>query len=356
MLRCLASLGPIGVGLVFMVAAVAKLIAPGRFRQHLLRLGAINHSRTMVPVPAALATGEAMAATALIAGLAPPVVVPATVGMLAVLSGVTIWSTSTKRTEDCGCYGGLVEVHPAVSALLNVAYASLVILGWRAGRPLMRQPSRQAAAIGLVGVIAAIVGALGEWRLQKSGKPLVNLNPLRPGQRWRASWIPEQTDALAQGEHVVVFLGENCHACKLWATPLSKLNANPELPPILGVLAIEREAIAGYAREHGITFPVVPMRKSTFAHLIDATPTIAVLKDGVIQTVDEGVLPPALIERVKQGRKPTPPPVLAGMALAGTLYTPTVTAHNHDSAPAAHDHNHHHDHNHDAPVAAHHHA
>ena len=125
-------------------------------------------------------------------------------------------------------------------------------------------------------------------------RPLLNLNPMQPGKRWQEGWLPEQADALAQGEQVVVFLGEKCHACKLWASPLSKINAMPDLPPIIGVLAIEPEAVGTYAREHGISFPVVSMRKSTFARLVDATPTITVIQDGVIQSVDEGVLPPAL--------------------------------------------------------------
>lgn len=332
MVRFLASLGPIGVGLLFLFTAALKLVAPGRFRMHLLRIGAMNYSRKAMPVPVALATGEAMAGAALIAGLAPPVVAPATVGMLAALGGVTIWSTTTRRTDDCGCYGGLVEVHPAVSVLLNVVYAALVVIGWRAGRPLMRQPSRQAAAIGVVGVIAAIVGALGEWRLRKTGKPLVNLNPMRVGKPWQERWLPEQAESLAEGEQVVVFLGEKCHACKLWASPLSKINARPDLPSILGVMNIERDATAAYATENGIRFPVVSMKKSTFARLVEATPTITVVKDGIIQSVDEGVLPPALIERVKQRRTPTPGLAesgLAGLALAGTLRETAAPEHNH---------------------------
>src|SRR5579871_1004786 len=284
---------------------------------HLHRLGVISDSHTMAPLPVALATGEAMAGASLISGLAPAVVAPATVGLLAALGGVTIWSTTTKRTDDCGCYGGLVEVRPEVSVLLNVVYAVLVLLGWRAGRPLMRRPSRQVAAVAVTGVVAAVIGALGEWRLRTSGKPLVDLNPMRSGKRWQERWIPEQADALAQGEHVVVFLGETCHACKLWASPLSKINARPDLPPILGVLAIEREAVAGYTQEHGMTFPVVPMRKFTFGRLVDATPTITVVKDGVIQSVDEGVLPPALTERVKRR---SPAPSLAAPALAKAIY------------------------------------
>src|SRR3954470_10679768 len=92
----LASLGPIGVGLVFLITAALKLVAPYRFHRHLWRLGVFDGTRWTAPVPATLATGEAVFGAALIAGLAPPLVAPATVGLLAALGGVTIWSTSTK--------------------------------------------------------------------------------------------------------------------------------------------------------------------------------------------------------------------------------------------------------------------
>jgi hypothetical protein len=183
------------------------------------------------------------------------------------------------------------------------------------GRPLPRQPSRQAAAMGVVGPVAAIVGALGEWRLRTAHKPLISFNPMRPAERWQPRWIPEQADGLAEGEHLVAFLGEQCSECKPWASPLSKINARPDLPTVLGVMAVDRAAAAAYAQENGITFPVVPMKKLTYARLVEATPTIAVVKDGLIQSVDQGVLPPSLIERVKQRRAPAPG--LAGMSLAG---------------------------------------
>jgi hypothetical protein len=60
--------------------------------------------------------------------------------------------------------------------------------------------------------------------------------------------------------------------------------------------------------------------------LVDAFPTITTLRDGVIETVDEGVLPSALIERVKQ-RSPTAPTTSAAVLLAArSSNVPTATS------------------------------
>src|SRR5690606_11355836 len=108
------------------------------------------------------------------------------------------------------------------------------------------------------------------------------------GRRWKARWLPHHSDTLMSGEHVVAFLGEHCPTCKLWASPLSKINNQSDMPPILGVMSIDEEAIATYKKENGITFPVVPMKKSTYVSLVDAVPTIAVIRDGVVSSVNEG--------------------------------------------------------------------
>lgn len=303
--RLLASLGPVGVGIVFLLAALAKLVAPSRAHTHLYRLG-MPANRWTESVPAVLGTGEAVLGAALVSGVAPAALAPATVGLLAGLAGVTIWGTRTERTSDCGCYGGLVEVRPEVSVLLNAGYAGLMLLGWRAGHPLLRSRAQQATVVSAVGAGAAVVAMLGEWRRRTTGKPLVDLRPLRPGKRWNRRWLPAQADALATGEQIVVFMGEHCPTCKLWILPLNKINARADLPPVVGVMGSAASAVAAYAQEHGITFPVVAMAGTTFAHLTDVVPTIAVLRDGTVQSVDEGQLPPAMVERVKQAMAARP--------------------------------------------------
>ncbi|HEY9650946.1 MAG TPA: MauE/DoxX family redox-associated membrane protein, partial [Coleofasciculaceae cyanobacterium] len=60
--------------------------------------------------------------------------VPGSILLLLCLSALTLWSTSSGRTEDCGCYGGLLIITPQQSILLNLGY--ILLLGLAAFYPV----------------------------------------------------------------------------------------------------------------------------------------------------------------------------------------------------------------------------
>ncbi|MEH2181634.1 MauE/DoxX family redox-associated membrane protein [Nostoc sp.] len=53
-----------------------------------------------------------------------------TIVLLLILSSLTYWSILTKRTDDCGCYNGIIDISPKQSLLLNVLYITLMGLTW----------------------------------------------------------------------------------------------------------------------------------------------------------------------------------------------------------------------------------
>jgi hypothetical protein len=318
--RALSSMGPIGVGLIFLVTAGAKAVAPSRTRRHLQLLGLVPY-RWIEPAATLLPIGEAALGAALVAGLAPTRVLPSAVGLLAGLAGLTIWSTSTRRTEDCGCYGGLVEVQPTVSVLLNAVYAALLGIACRTSRPPAGPWSRGVAWRAVVVLATAVlttgVTTFAARRLRATGRDLVDLRPLRPGRRWDRRWLGAHPDELAAGEKVVAFLGQSCPLCKLWLRPLKVIHARGDLPPVVAAMGASEEEVTDFAAQHALTFPIVPVAPASVARLVDGVPTIAVVEDGVIRSVDTGRLPPVLLERVKRPARSTP--ALPGWDVAARL-------------------------------------
>jgi len=86
--------------------------------------------RLLLPVALGLIGLECALGVALIAHAFPTWLVPGTIGLLLVFSGLTLWGTSSGRVEDCGCYGGLLAVTPVHSVLLNLGYGVLLGLAW----------------------------------------------------------------------------------------------------------------------------------------------------------------------------------------------------------------------------------
>lgn len=293
----LAGVGPVVVGVVFLFAALTKAVAPSRARRHLDLQGLVPAAwRDAVATATPLV--EAAAGAALLARIAPQVVLPAVIVLLAALTGLTVWSTATKRTDDCGCYGGL-EVRPRTSVLLNTGYMAALALAWRLAPSAPPAGWRWTVVIVLTAAIA-VVTVLARQRLLRSGRDLVDLRPLRPGRRWDHRWLGRGQPVLADGEAIVAFLGESCPLCKLWLRPLGVIHRRGDLPTVLGVLPGTDEDARRFTRAMSIGFPVVAMAPTRAGRLVDATPTIAVVHDGLVRSVDTARLPPNLLTRVRR--------------------------------------------------------
>jgi len=296
-----AQWGPVLVGLVFAAVGLLKAATPSAFLNHVAKLRIVPPRLLRFAVPVFI-VGEVALGVALVVGLAPAVLWPATVALLIALAALTLWSTSTGRVEDCGCYHGLLEVTPKQSLVLDLVYAALVAGAW------VTRPAGLAGAgparwgvVAAATVAASILLAVAIRRLFTTGEALLDLGPLREGRRWKRSWLPAASAELEQGERLVVFLSTTCPHCKRWVKILNLIHRRPDLPPVTGALVAPLAELAQFALGEEVRFPLVASRRNLVWHTLPGVPTAVRLVDGEIRGRWTGGLAPQFLERIQPG-------------------------------------------------------
>jgi len=298
----LIAAAPLIVGTTFLWAGAIKAVAPHVFQAHVRNLGWIPARQlgAAVVAAAALETGWG---TALMLGVAPRVVLPVTAIALVILTFITWWGIHTGRTTDCGCYGGYVVPSLAQSVALNGALIALSLLGWllmETSGPTLLWKLLTAAATGM---IAGVFAAVSLRFLEKNGRFLVDMSPLKPGREWRARWgatIP--ADGM---EHMVSYLGPDCPHCRQWAKVLNAMGHASGLPQAVGVIAASSQTLDRFIEIAGIRFPMKIIPQSLMSRLVWSVPTTVLVSGGKIQEKWSGQMPPEFFQRFKAAFFPT---------------------------------------------------
>ena len=280
------------VGLVFLVTGTVKALSSRKFIEHIAQLGVIP-GKIIVPTAIAFIGLECALGAALILHTYPEWLVPGTLGLLILLSLVTIWSTSSGRTEDCGCYGGIAIVTPTQSVLLNLGYITLMGLAWY-------YPVANYETAGWKWILSLIFLAAAMVSAQKSiANPVIDLTFLKAGKQWQTKWLANGPYDLQQGNQFIVFLSQDCPYCKRWVPFLNIMNAQSHLPSVTGVMILNNEEIQEFKTKHLVHFPVVSMNKLLYNYIVDGVPTAAVVKDGKVESVAIGEMPPEYAKEIQ---------------------------------------------------------
>jgi hypothetical protein len=280
----IAYLNTFVVGLVFLVTGAVKALSSRKFIEHISQYG-ILPGQFIVPLGVIFIALECSLGATLILHVYPQWLVPGTLALLIFLSLTTAWSTSSGRTEDCGCYGGLVIITPTQSILLNFGYIFLMGLAWYYPVTNYHTATWQ-WVLPLVILILALISA------QRSiEKPVVDFSYLKIGKQWQAKWLKNSPQDLQQGTHFMVFLGQECSYCKQWVPFLNIMNAQAHLPNVTGVMTLDNEEIKAFRAKHLVHFPVVEMNRLLFSYMAEVVPTAALVKEGKIVNVAIGEIP-----------------------------------------------------------------
>ncbi|MGF2040163.1 MAG: peroxiredoxin family protein [Nostoc sp. CmiVER01] len=286
------------VGSVFLVTGVVKALAPTRFIIH------ISHLQLFPPkvnIGAAIAFTilECILGIALILRLFPQWLFLGTIVLLLLLSSLTYWSTSTKRTDDCGCYNGLIDISPKQSLLLNALYITLMGLAWFYPVANILTVSQQVTALLISLTTSCLLTAVSYIYFWKQKKPILNLEPLQVNRRWQPQWLKEYPKSLTTGEKLVVFLMPGCPTCKNWLKVLKVVHQRTDLPDVVAGVPQTSEQVQEFVQSNNINFPVVAMNPTVVARLTNAFPTAVLLEDGIIREKWLGVMPLDFVKRVK---------------------------------------------------------
>lgn len=301
----LTSFGPRIVGATFVWAGIVKVIGPFVFGDHLSTLGWFP-SRLVMRAVTATVLLEVGIGMSLLVGTAPDVVLPGSLALILALSIVSWWGVRSGRTNDCGCYGGFIAPSIGQSLALNGLFALLILAGWFASTPTGGYSPWQIALPVSTAIAAAILTEVVIRHRQTTGRALFDLNPLKPGRRFRHSWAGGLTSR-SEGEVIVAFLGPDCPHCVKFVQVGNAMMQSPKLPAVVGVVATAKSRLDAFVEEKGIRFPMTTLSQSTFWRLAPAVPTAVVVESGTIKRVWTGQMPPDFVDRFKEAFFPTLP-------------------------------------------------
>ncbi len=286
------------VGVVFLVTGVVKTLSPTPFASHLAQLTSLS-GRPLVGAACFFAIVECLAGAILICRVYVSWALPGAIGLLVLLSMVSVWNIASRRTDTCGCYGGLLSVSPLQSLALNGVYIFLL-----AGARLCPQPWPLAS--GHDGLIVAFATAIFSsacvmsfWNYFRFGNGLCDFSPMKVSKPWK-NWI--SGCRMDHGAHLVVFMSPDCPVCHQWIRPLNILSRTAGVPKLVAALAASPEEAERFTRERGVEFPVFGIGKSMAGRLVESYPTAVRISDGIIIERRQGSLPPDLVEILKTPR------------------------------------------------------
>jgi uncharacterized membrane protein YphA (DoxX/SURF4 family) len=292
------------VGSVFLLTGIAKVVEPWKFFIHIRSYGLLP-PRWVRPVSLAFIALETALGIALIFPVFPRFMIAVSLLLLAGISALNYWSTSTGKTEDCGCYNGWLQISPTVSLLLNVFYSILLIAAW------IFLPDRPTVFWQCLLAIATLIvsGALASGSFEylgNYGSPYFDFTRIVLNRPWQSQWLDNAID-VSTGSKLLVFLDTGCSQCKNWLRVLKVVHNRPDLPEVVGVVSTATLALAQeYAETHALNFPVVTIKRSLFGRLAISVPTAAVLENGVIQEKWVMNMPEAFVKKIASGSMAVP--------------------------------------------------
>jgi Rps23 Pro-64 3,4-dihydroxylase Tpa1-like proline 4-hydroxylase len=281
------------VGTIFLITGLIKAFSSKDFIFQNYRYG-LFYSPIVPYIAVAFIGLETALGVALIFNEFPQWIIPSSIFLLVALSILNYWSTSTGRTEDCGCYGGVVIITPQQSLLLNLGYILLLVIAWFNPIPNHHTQTWQ----WILALIAMVSASTFGWYSQQ--QPIFNFSRLKEGNRWKPSWLKNTPYDLQNGSYFIVFLSQTCGYCKRWIPFLNMMQAQKKLPQVLGILSINDEAIEAFKTEQRARFPIVSMDKLLFSYMADAFPTAVFVENGKIVSKWIGEIPPEFLDKIKQ--------------------------------------------------------
>ena len=288
-LRKAARISQVIMGLVFLVSGLVKIWEPVLFYWETIpytQLLKIGNWQLVARLALLLGPFECGLGLALLANWRPRRAFPISVVLIIYFIGLMVAAWKIGATENCGCFGSLVDRSPGEAAVEDVIMLALLLFGWWGVRGL---PSWNfAGRLVLVGTLVTVsVGAARFFpeaaRLEKSdlqpGVKLTGLNPVG------------LEVAMMQGEYLVELMSPKCGHCIESVPKLNSWVAMEGLPTVIALNNFPQDApvLVDFKKRLQPRFGIGTISKTDFFRLTwkHGYPRLAFVRDGVVQKVWE---------------------------------------------------------------------
>lgn len=289
-LKKAARISQIIMGLALLVSGLVKVWEPVLFFWEVVPYAQLMQLteiwRYVAQVALLMGPFECALGIALLANWRPRLTFPVSVVLMVFFIGLMVAAWKVGATDDCGCFGALVERSPGEAAVEDVVMLSLLLFGWWGARSRAAWP-RAGWLVGGGAVLVLVVGAaqfVPEMeRLEKSDLlPGVRLTGLNPKGL--------EVD-LMKGEYLVELMSPRCGHCMASVPKLNLMVAESDLPKVIALNSFPQDSaeLGDFIKRLQPRFPIGTISKTDFFRLTvkRGYPRLAYVRDGVVQKVWE---------------------------------------------------------------------
>lgn len=224
---------------------------------------------------------------ALVLLIHPMEMIPATLLLLGLFSGLSAWGVLTGRVNDCGCYGSFVSLNLKQSLAINLMLALLLVAALTLGNPPLWSPDWK---FGSVIVVVLIVHFLAKRTVTS---PLIRALKLEIGDAWKDTWYA--IDDIPGNHRVLFFILESqCSECRKWLERIRMLESNPPSVDLV-VLTSDPVNLERVLNQPNSFLKIGSAKAPGFRFLLDRLPMAVLVEQGVIKDVRRGLFPEDLL-------------------------------------------------------------
>lgn len=291
------SWGPVVLGLLFLVAGIAKVLDPWSFLGSLGGYGVPGWMRT--PVALVLPAVEIGVAVMLLLRWNVRLAATAAAALMAVFLVAVGYGWAAGTLDECGCFGPMMEREPRDAFLMDLAFMAIAV-GVCVWTPTSRVRFDWRATALAVASVAALGTSVFGYTSGPSGASAAALG---------RTMDMREVD-LERGEHLLYLFHHECPHCAAMSPRVSEYTKDGALPPVVG-LTYETSGsdVNRYRESYDLQMPVQVLPPQTFIRITGegSVPQLVYLRDGATVEVWKGILPePAELRRSLRARGSTP--------------------------------------------------
>jgi len=278
------------MGILLMVSGLVKLWEPVLFYWQIVPytqlLGMTVHWQEFSRVGLLMAPFECALAIALLANWRPRFTMPLATLLMVFFVALMVLAWRVGATEECGCFGVLLERGPGQAAVEDTVMLALVLFGWwGAGRHSSWRRAGWLVAGGAA--LALLVGTVrfvpGMDRLRRSDLiPGVHLTGLR------VRGVPKDPH---RGEYLMELFSPRCSRCLHSVPMLNRFADQADLPQVLALSSFSTEGkeMKEFVARARPRYPIGTITRTDFFRLTwgHGFPRLAYVKDGTVRVVWE---------------------------------------------------------------------
>jgi uncharacterized membrane protein YphA (DoxX/SURF4 family) len=277
--------GRLGLGLVFLLAALAKAADPSEFAFEMAGYGIVGSAVAALSAPLLIAFEAALGA-ALLCSVLPRAASAAAIVVLVGFLGVKGWALGHGRTDPCGCFGTYLQTGPAAGFAIDLVFLALAILTFWGLRP--RRGEVRPGAFLFLGLVAAL--ALG-LTLASPRLPIDSLvTGLVPGKTLRDLGIASKVPA--EGRYLVALLDVTDPSTTALSSHLDALKGE-RMPSVVALTPASEEEKAAFLLAAGPSYDLERVDRPVLKRLYRRLPRFFLVASGRVVAVYGATVPEA---------------------------------------------------------------